>query len=288
MYTIKWVAEQLGLTPGTLRVWEQRYGVVRPLRSDVGYRLYSDADVDTLGTMARLVTEGLQPAQAAELLRSQRSTPRASARSEVAPAGLPDPHRLVDASRHYDVQALEDALDEAFAAAQFEHVIDGWLVAAMAEVGEAWASGDLDTAQEHFISAGVMRRLAVAFDAAGHARGGRHVVTGLVPCATHQIAALAFATMLRRGGLRVTYLGPDLPVQSWVEAVRTTRPDAVVVGAPRADDRPAATRVVNALHETTSDTVVYVGGQGAEPEQALVGTTLAEASAWLAAKLSRS
>ena len=114
------------------------------------------------------------------------------------------------------------------------------------------------------------------------------MVTGLVPCATHQIAALAFATMLRRGGLRVTYLGPDLPVQSWVEAVRTTRPDAVVVGAPRADDRPAATRVVNALHETTSDTVVYVGGQGAEPEQALVGTTLAEASAWLAAKLSRS
>ena len=86
----------------------------------------------------------------------------------------------------------------------------------LAAVGQSWVAGHLDVAQEHFISSGVMRRLAAAFDAAGHARGGRHVVTGLAPGATHEIATLAFATMLRRAGLRVTYLGPDLPVPSWV------------------------------------------------------------------------
>ncbi|MGB7963512.1 MAG: MerR family transcriptional regulator [Propionicimonas sp.] len=289
MHTITWVAQQLGLAPGTLRAWEQRYGIVHPTRSEGGYRLYDDNDLDTLRSMADLVAAGTQPAQAAAQVRSGwAGSSREVARSAGAPAGLPDPRALMVAARAYDVRALNDTLDAAFAAAGFEYVIDVWLMAAMAEVGEAWASGRLDVAQEHFISAGVMRRLAAAFDAAGHARGGRHVVTGLAPGATHEIATLAFATMLRRAGLRVTYLGPDLPVPSWVEAVRTTHPDAVVIGAPRTADTPAATDVVRALRETAPLVAAYVGGPGSPPEAALGGATLAQASDWLAETLTLS
>jgi MerR family transcriptional regulator, light-induced transcriptional regulator len=195
---------------------------------------------------------------------------------------------LLSASRTYDVRALEGALDAAFGAASFEHVVDEWLMAAMAEVGEAWASGNLHIAQEHFITAGVMRRIAAAFSAAGHARNGPHIVTGLAPGANHEIGTLAFATMLRRAGLRVTHLGADLPVESWVEAVRTIRPDAVVIGAPRTTDTSAATEVVEALKEDSPQSAVYVGGPGAPPEYATEGSTLAQASDWLAETLSRS
>lgn len=286
MHTVKWVSQQLGLAPGTLRAWEQRYGIVHPTRSDSGYRLYADEDLAALRAMAELVSTGMQPAQAAGQVLSGRATSaRQHGRGPAVPPGLPDPRALITAARAYDVRALEETLDAAFATAGFEHVIDTWLMAAMAEVGQAWAAGDLDVAQEHFISAGVMRRLAAAFDAAGHARGGRHVVTGLVPGATHQIATLAFATMLRRAGLRVTYLGADLPLTSWVEACRAIRPDAVVVGAPRAADAAAATDVVQALRETAPHTPVYVGGPGAAREDRLEGSTLAGASDWLAESL---
>lgn len=285
MYTIKWVAEQLGLAPGTLRAWEQRYGIVHPTRSEGGYRLYDDADLDALRTMARLVADGIQPAQAAEQVRSGRARPLPAGRTENGPSGLPDPFALVTASRTYDIRALEATLDAAFAAARFEHVVDTWLMAAMAAVGDAWASGDLDVSQEHFVSAGVMRRLAAAYDAAGHARGGRHVVIGLAPGATHEIATLAFATMLRRAGLRVTYLGPDLPVPSWVEAVRTTRPDAVVIGAPRIADGESASEVVRALRQEVVRAAVYVGGPGADPEHRLEAGTLARATDCLAETL---
>jgi len=197
-------------------------------------------------------------------------------------AGMPDPAALIAASRGYDSRALENALDSAFAAASFEYVIDEWLMTALVPVGQAWAVGDLDIAQEHFISAAIMRRLTAAFAAAGHARGGRHVITGLAPGATHEIATLAFATMLRRAGLRVTYLGPDLPGPSWVQAAHTVQPDAVVIGAPRPADTPAAIEIVQALREAIPHTAVYVGGAGTPPEQALAGTTLGEAANWLA------
>ncbi|HSN43689.1 MAG TPA: MerR family transcriptional regulator [Propionibacteriaceae bacterium] len=59
MHTVKWVAQQLGLTPGTLRAWEQRYGIVDPVRSEGGYRLYSDGDLAILRTMNDLVRSGM-------------------------------------------------------------------------------------------------------------------------------------------------------------------------------------------------------------------------------------
>jgi DNA-binding transcriptional MerR regulator/methylmalonyl-CoA mutase cobalamin-binding subunit len=283
MHTVRWVSEQLGLAPGTLRAWEQRYGIVHPTRSEGGYRLYDDNDLDTLQAMADLVTAGMQPAQAAEQIRSGRVSPaRDLTRTIDAHAGMPDPAALIAASRSYDSRALEDTLDAAFAAAGFEYVVDEWLMAALVPVGQAWAAGHLDIAQEHFISAAVMRRLTAAFAAAGHARGGRHVITGLAPGATHEIATLSFATMLRRAGLRVTYLGPDLPGPSWVQAVHTIHPDAVVIGAPRTSDTPAATDIVEALREAAPHTAVYVGGPGATPECFLPGITLGEAANWLA------
>jgi len=286
MHTVKWVSEQLGLEPGTLRAWEQRYGIVHPTRSPGGYRLYDDDDLTDLRAMAGLVAAGMQPAQAAEQVRSGREAPaREVPGGHDGPAGLPHPAALIAASRGYDARTLDDTLDVAFGAAGFEYVIDVWLTVALAAVGEAWVAGHLDIAQEHFISSGVMRRIAASFDAAGHARAGRHIVTGLAPGSTHEIATLAFATMLRRSGLRVTYLGPDLPVASWVQAVLTTHPEAVVIGAPRPSDTPAASDVVRALREAAPRTAVYVGGPGAPPEHALAGSTLAEAADWLADSL---
>ena len=40
MFTIKRAAELTGLPVATLRAWERRYGVVAPIRSEGGYRLY--------------------------------------------------------------------------------------------------------------------------------------------------------------------------------------------------------------------------------------------------------
>jgi methanogenic corrinoid protein MtbC1 len=114
------------------------------------------------------------------------------------------------------------------------------------------------------------------------------VITGLAPGATHEIATLAFATMLRRAGLRVTYLGPDLPGASWVQAVHTIHPDAVVIGAPRTTDTPAAADIVRALRSTAPHTAVYIGGPGATPEHSLPGSTLAGAANWLADELTKS
>lgn len=288
MYTIRWVSEQLGLAPGTLRAWEQRYGIVRPERTDGGFRLYSEEDVARLRSMTTLIADGMQAAQAAELVLAQANGAPSVASAHAGYTGLPDTNALALASQTYDVRALEAALDVVFAATAFEAAVDDWLFGALRHVGDQWQSGALDVAQEHFVSAGVMRRLAAAFDAAGGVRIGPRVVTGLAPGATHEIAALAFATMLRRAGVQATYLGADLPAASWVEAIQTIRPAAVVIGAPMVGDQRAADCVVAALLAHDPQLRIFVGGHGAAPDRALVGDTLSSTSAWLADALAKS
>jgi len=111
MHTVRWVSQQLGLTPGTLRAWEQRYGIVHPTRTEGGFRLYDDDDLDTLRTMTELVAGGMQPAQAAEQVRSGRvAPPRRTTRTIGGPEGLPEPAALIAASRGYDDHALDEAI----------------------------------------------------------------------------------------------------------------------------------------------------------------------------------
>jgi DNA-binding transcriptional MerR regulator len=57
-YRIGAVARLTGIPPDTLRVWERRYAVVKPFRSDAGTRLYRAHDVGRLTLIKRLVDGG--------------------------------------------------------------------------------------------------------------------------------------------------------------------------------------------------------------------------------------
>ncbi|NIP80241.1 MAG: MerR family transcriptional regulator [Gemmatimonadetes bacterium] len=63
------VSERTGLTPDVLRVWERRYGVVEPSRSDGGQRLYTDADIERLRLLHLATLAGRSIGQVVELGR---------------------------------------------------------------------------------------------------------------------------------------------------------------------------------------------------------------------------
>ena len=58
VYTVKHAAALTGIPADTLRMWERRYGVVTPIRSEGGYRLYDDAAIARLTAMHALVGAG--------------------------------------------------------------------------------------------------------------------------------------------------------------------------------------------------------------------------------------
>lgn len=278
-YTVKQVSQQTGISTDLLRAWERRYGIVVPSRTASRYRLYGDDDVSRLRRMAELVGGGapaslaaqqalaeLPPgagdATAADRGRSSAATPGAWTPLPPPEGALPPVDALVTAARDLDRAALESTLDRAFAAGSFETVFDEWLTPALVRVGGAWEEEEISVAGEHFVSAAVHRRLSRAFEAAGTAVDAPVVVVGLPPGTMHELAALALATCLRRRGVDVRYLGADLPVESWVSAVRRLAPVAVAISVPREDDGAAARELVGALAEADASVRLFAGGHG--------------------------
>ena len=179
MYSVKHAAAMTGIPADTLRMWERRYRVVEPVRSEGGYRLYDDAAIARLSAMRALVAAGWSPRLAAEQVRSGTTAgpmagppPRpARARDPAEPVGDVD---VLVATRRTSTRARCSALlAEMFGRTDFEQVADHWLMPALLALGGAWHRGAVTVAGEHFVSAAVQRRLAAAFDAAPPTRRRR-------------------------------------------------------------------------------------------------------------------
>lgn len=265
MYTIKQAAARSGVNVALLRAWERRYGIVSPNRSESGYRLYDEEAIGRLRAMRGLVDEGWSARQAAEHV----SALSGDELGEIGVHPAPDDGRspietFVEGAAAIDPAAIERALDDIFASGSFERVVETLLYPALHALGDAWARGEVDVAGEHAASAAAVRRLSAAFEAAGSVGAdGRPVLVGLPPGVRHEVAALAFATALRRVGLGVIYLGPDVPVPSWVAAVARTQARAIAFGVVMEGDVSAADEVVAALRSAHPQLVIGVGGRHA-------------------------
>jgi len=272
MYTIKEAASRTGVGAPLIRAWERRYGVIEPTRTASGYRLYDEMGIRTLRTMRSLVEGGWTASEAARAIRAGEvdlldGEDRVARSGTDATAGATNRARLIErfvASAEAAAPAdTEAVLDEILASGSFEAVVDDLLLPATAALGDAWAAGRISVAAEHAASAAVGRRLAAIFQSAG-APGRVTVVVGLPPGARHELGALAFAAALRRRGVGVLYLGPDVTIDGWVDAVERTRAKAAVIGVVIPDDRPAAMAVVEALSGRGLG-LIAIGGDAAAP-----------------------
>jgi DNA-binding transcriptional MerR regulator len=132
-YTIGAVAEQTGIPAATLRIWERRYALVTPARSEGGYRLYSERDVALL-RWARAQTEsGVNIGQVAAEMEGADAIWSQS--EEIEPAL---PNRLTESAREL-AEAMRD-LDDLRAARILDRVFTAHTLptACVDVIGAAW------------------------------------------------------------------------------------------------------------------------------------------------------
>ena len=284
------LSRRVGVSDHVLRAWERRYGLLAPVRTEAGYRLYSRDDERRVMLMRAFLDQGLSAAEAARaaLGTSPLAVERAGSpgpdqtrpRADVdgLPAGvsprLPSQElpavwaRLRHALDHLDESAAQDVLDETLSRLPVETVLRDLVLPYLREVGDRWHRGEATVAQEH-VSSEVIRGLLTGL-ARGWGRGsGPHAVLACPPGERHDLALLAFGIILSRRGWVITFLGPDTPVGSVREAVLRLRPDVAVLAATDA-------RRFLAVHEEiaglAADVRIYLAGPGATGEVATLTT----------------
>ena len=249
------LARRTGVATELLRAWERRYGLLDPVRTASGYRLYSAEDVVRVGRMRQLLAAGLSAAEAA---RQALAEPPAVVQDAAGPSATSAELR----------RALE-ALDDAGAHATFDRlladystraVLGGVVLPLLHELGTGWERGEISVAQEHFASNLLRGRLLGL--ARGWDRGsGPRAVLACPPGERHDLGLVIFGLALRELGWRITFLGADTPPDTIVAAVRQLEPEALVFAVTDSGRLDGVAETVARLGD--AGTAIWVGGAGA-------------------------
>jgi len=215
-------ARRVGVSPELLRAWERRYGLLQPIRTEGGFRLYTDDDAARVERMTQALAEGLSAAEAARRALAQKHS------AEHALDGARE--RLVAAAHAYDEAAVHAVIDEALAGFSLETVLSELILPVLRELGAEWERGALEVGQEHFASNLIRERLLALARLWGRG-GGPLAILACAPGERHDIGLIAFGLVLRSRGWRILFLGADTPLATVGKAVATTSPQLVVVAS---------------------------------------------------------
>lgn len=255
------VARRLGVSPTTLRSWDQRYGIGPAKREDGRHRRWSPADVEMLEAMCRLTTSGVPPAEAARVAREragQRHPVPAGVRSEgksgnapeqPAPEGTAPAHApgsgnglplatvhqefrgLARAAVRLDSPTMHTVLCDLVAT---HGLVTSWeevMAPTLHAVGRKWeSSGDRYVEVEHLLSwhiSTALRQLVVS--ARPHRADANPVLLACVPAEQHTLPIEALAAGLAERGLPTRMFGAAVPAEALDAAVRRLGPTAVVL-----------------------------------------------------------
>jgi DNA-binding transcriptional MerR regulator len=248
------LSRRLGVSDHVLRAWESRYGLLQPVRSAGGFRLYSEADEARVRRMQAHLAGGLSAAEAARAVlggdagtqhggdAGTRHGGNAGTRhGGDAGAQTGGPHLYTSADGEpraafrqaldaFDEPAAQAVLDRLLADLSLPTVLRDVVLPYLAELGERWRHGMATVAMEHFATNIIRGRLA------GLARGwgggqGPQALLACPPGELHDMALMAFGIVLNRQGWRIGYLGTNTPVGELERAAGASRPELVVLAA---------------------------------------------------------
>jgi len=257
------LSRRLGVSDHVLRAWERRYGVLRPVRTAGGFRLYSEADLDRVRRMQAYLAQGLSAAEAARAAvdGEQLADMGAGAGGPALHDGPADAiATLAGALDEFDEPTAHALLDRLLGTLTVETVLRDVVLPYLRALGERWERGEASVAQEHFASNLIRGRLAGLARGWGHGHGPRAILA-CVPDELHDIALMAFGIVLNRNGWRIEFLGANTPVPDIVRVAGARRADLVVL----AGTRPRFDGLTDDLVRLARVAPLALAGSGATP-----------------------
>lgn len=231
-YTIGTLATMTGLSAHTIRAWEKRYHSLAPDRSESNRRIYTEQDLERLTLLRDAVRGGHSIGHVAHLPTDELKN-IASRESSLRRKGPEDPathyEACIDAVNRLDPQSLDTALQRGSASLGVLSLLEGVVIPLIGTIEEGWLDGSVRIAQEHMTSAVLRTFLDRTRQSLPGSPGANRLLVTTLPNQYHELGALMVAIVAATESWNVTWLGPNLPADEIVEAVRRSGARAVAL-----------------------------------------------------------
>lgn len=228
-YSTKDLEQISGIKAHTLRIWEQRYGILNPKRTETNIRYYSNEDLKKLLNVSLLNKQGYKISKIAELNEQ----------------GIIDcVKKIMYINTEHSVQidslilAMVDINDVAFDKLisinvikhGLEETIEQILFPFLKKVGLMWQTGSINPAQEHFISNLIRQKIIVAIDGLERepTTHSKKIIFFLPDSELHEMSLLFYHYLAKANGHNCIYLGQSVPLEDMKKVCEIRQADYIV------------------------------------------------------------
>lgn len=214
VFSIKDLENLSGIKAHTIRIWEKRYGLLEPMRSETNIRHYDVENLQKLLNVTLLYNNSykiskiaqLSPEKVAELVHqigvSENSVSHVLANFKLA-------------MMNFDEALFLKTYNELEHEKDFSSIFFDALIPLLHEIGILWQTDTITPAHEHFISYLIKQKLLLNIEKLQSApkESNQTFVLFLPPNEIHELGLLYLNYEILRNGHKTIFLGPSIPLQ---------------------------------------------------------------------------
>lgn len=213
-YSIKDLEKISGIKAHTIRIWEKRYNLISPKRTQTNIRQYSDEDLRKILNISILNRKGIKISHIARL-DNQGICDKVNELSKSKIDTSTKVDQIVIAMMAFDEKKIEKIINASIIQSGFEETMTQTIFPLLIKIGILWQTGIIIPAQEHFVSNIIRQKLLLAIDGIveNDHPDAISFILFLPEGELHEIGLLFYYYLLLKRGNKVIYLGQSVPLQ---------------------------------------------------------------------------
>lgn len=209
-YSIKDLEHFSGIKAHTIRIWEKRYLLLDPNRTNTNIRFYTDEHVRKILNVAMLVKNGYKISNVASFSDSKIQAEVVRINHHLSDADK-NIDRLLFRAVNLDSVGFESLLDEMIEKNGFRKTIEQVVYPFFERIGVLWQAGSIFVAHEHFVSNLIRNKLIHETCMAKVEAPAKTMLFFLREGEWHELGLLYYNYLAVQAGIRCVYLGQSLP-----------------------------------------------------------------------------
>lgn len=211
-YSIKELECLSGIKAHTLRIWEKRFNLFKPERTDTNIRYYSDEDLKKVLNISLLTMNGHRISEIASLSDEELCKAIVEVNNyEIR--NLKRINELILTLNELNEQKFHELFAKYESSIGFEKTITEIIYPYLEKVGVLWLSGEIQAVQEHLISSLIRSKIITAIEQLPFPKSANKKALLFLPEGEyHELGLLFFCYLLKKNGVHVYYLGQSNPL----------------------------------------------------------------------------
>lgn len=250
LYTIREVINLTGISEFMLRAWESRYKALTPERTVTARRLYSKQEILRARLLFELTKTNHRIGDIANLSMQELQALSQGPHAQIKSSKHPDSEiskviKMIYQGKWDDIQQLLVSKRKQLKLTDFIQQI---IAPLLAQIGSEVAEKRLSISDEHIFSSFIKENLYALRSQGKVKKNNTRLIIATPEGDDHEIGILIASVIAAHAGVRVLYLGPNLPVRELCEASIKFKATHVLIASTVSKNEGAATDLLGVIH----------------------------------------